>query len=96
MKSGTSRITSYNVCYTKLLRNKDFDFIYYDEIETSDLENIKNYANDYDSIIGIGGGRPIDIGKLIAHKSKKPFLSVPTTASNDGIASPIVSLTQLV
>jgi glycerol-1-phosphate dehydrogenase [NAD(P)+] len=31
--------------------NKDFDFIYYDEIETSDLENIKNYANDYDSII---------------------------------------------
>lgn len=74
--------------------NKDFDFIYYNEVETSDLENIKNYANDYDSIIGIGGGRPIDIGKLIAHKSKKPFLSVPTTASNDGIASPIVSLTQ--
>jgi len=74
--------------------NKTYDFIYYDEIDIKNTEDIKKYAENYDSIIGIGGGKPIDIGKLIANKSKKPFLSVPTTASNDGIASPIISLTQ--
>lgn len=45
-----------------------------------------------DLIVGIGGGRSVDIAKMIAFKLKKPFVSVPTSASHDGIASPFVSL----
>jgi glycerol-1-phosphate dehydrogenase [NAD(P)+] len=43
-------------------------------------------------IIGIGGGRSVDIAKMIAFNLKKPFVSIPTSASHDGIASPFVSL----
>lgn len=45
-----------------------------------------------DLIIGIGGGRSVDIAKMVAFTLKKPFVSVPTSASHDGIASPFVSL----
>lgn len=43
-------------------------------------------------ILGIGGGKSVDVGKMIAYSIKKPFISVPTSASHDGIASPFVSL----
>ena len=43
-------------------------------------------------VIGIGGGRSVDIAKLIGFNLNKPFVSVPTSASHDGIASPFVSV----
>lgn len=45
-----------------------------------------------DLIIGIGGGRSVDIAKMISFNLEKPFVSVPTAASHDGIASPFVSV----
>ena len=45
-----------------------------------------------DLILGIGGGKSVDVGKMIAYSLKKPYLSVPTSASHDGISSPFVSL----
>ena len=43
-------------------------------------------------IVGIGGGRAVDTAKMIAFNLGKPFASVPTAASHDGIASPFVSI----
>ncbi|MCX6694758.1 MAG: sn-glycerol-1-phosphate dehydrogenase, partial [Candidatus Altiarchaeota archaeon] len=43
-------------------------------------------------VVGVGGGRIIDAGKVISFETKRPFISVPTTASHDGIASPQASL----
>lgn len=43
-------------------------------------------------IIGIGGGRSVDIAKMIAFNLKRSFVSIPTSASHDGIASPFVSI----
>lgn len=48
-----------------------------------------------DAIIGAGGGRVIDIAKMVAFKKNVPCISVPTAASHDGIASPRASLKEL-
>ncbi len=45
-----------------------------------------------DIVVGVGGGKDIDVAKLSSRKSGKRFLSVPTAASHDGIASPLVSM----
>ena len=42
-----------------------------------------------DIVVGIGGGKVLDVAKLAAGKTKKKFISIPTTLSNDGIASPV-------
>lgn len=43
-------------------------------------------------ILGVGGGTKIDVAKLGAAHQGLPFISVPTTASHDGIASPLASV----
>ena len=45
-----------------------------------------------DLIAGIGGGRSVDTAKLISFNLGKPFASLPTAASHDGMASPFVSV----
>ncbi|MCQ8894475.1 MAG: NAD(P)-dependent glycerol-1-phosphate dehydrogenase [Methanolinea sp.] len=40
-----------------------------------------------DFLVGVGGGRVIDCAKIVSYNLDCPFLSVPTAASHDGIAS---------
>jgi glycerol-1-phosphate dehydrogenase [NAD(P)+] len=48
--------------------------------------------DDVQYVVGVGGGRILDGGKVVAFENKIPFISVPTAASHDGIASPQASL----
>ncbi|MGB9676545.1 MAG: iron-containing alcohol dehydrogenase, partial [Candidatus Bathyarchaeales archaeon] len=43
-------------------------------------------------VFGVGGGTKIDVAKLSSARQQVPFISVPTTASHDGIASPLSSV----
>ena len=43
-------------------------------------------------LLGVGGGTVIDVTKLAAFELNIPFISVPTSAAHDGIASPRASL----
>ena len=43
-------------------------------------------------VLGVGGGRPIDVAKCASFESNIPFLSIPTAASHDGIVSSRASL----
>lgn len=49
-------------------------------------------ATDIACIVGMGGGKVLDVCKYAAYISKCPLLSIPTTMANDGIASPIAVL----
>ncbi len=53
-------------------------------------EQIKKQKPQF--LIGVGGGTKIDAAKLSASRQNIPFISVPTTLSHDGIASPLASV----
>jgi glycerol-1-phosphate dehydrogenase [NAD(P)+] len=49
-------------------------------------------ASSYDAVVGIGGGRTLDVAKYTASLVGQPMVSVATNLSHDGIASPVASL----
>ena len=65
--------------------------------KTNYIKSIKNTEKKVcqdksDLVIGVGGGRSVDIAKMIGFNLDKPFISIPSSASHDGIASPFVSV----
>ncbi len=54
------------------------------------ISKVKEFSSDV--VLGIGGGRNIDVAKIAAHESGRFFISVPTVASHDGIASNLASI----
>jgi len=64
-------------------------------VEAADMENVNRVmqaASTSGRIVGVGGGKSVDVGQLAAFKLHLPFYSVPTSASHDGISSPFASL----
>lgn len=57
------------------------------------IETIRNENMDW--VLGVGGGSIIDVAKLASFKADVPFISFPTTASHDGIASANASIRDL-
>ncbi|WP_400208174.1 NAD(P)-dependent glycerol-1-phosphate dehydrogenase [Candidatus Methanomassiliicoccus intestinalis] len=53
------------------------------------LQEVVDFAKDEqaDFLIGVGGGSKIDLAKMAAMELEMEFISVPTSASHDGIAS---------
>jgi glycerol-1-phosphate dehydrogenase [NAD(P)+] len=49
-------------------------------------------AGSYDAVVGIGGGRTLDVAKYAAGLAGLPMVSVATNLAHDGIASPVASL----
>ena len=45
-----------------------------------------------DVILGFGGGRSIDLAKILAREFKIDWVAIPTAASHDGIASDVASV----
>jgi glycerol-1-phosphate dehydrogenase [NAD(P)+] len=79
-----------------LLVGKKFD-VHQVEVGFATQQNlvrVEEIAKDVKAnfLLGVGGGSKIDLAKLASMNLKIPFLSVPTSASHDGIASPRASI----
>ncbi len=66
-------------------------------IDAADLANVEKAQQGVRGlgarvVFGVGGGRSIDVAKLSSFNEHIPFVSVPTAASHDGIASPQASV----
>ncbi|MBN1109496.1 MAG: iron-containing alcohol dehydrogenase, partial [Methanomassiliicoccales archaeon] len=59
------------------------------EANEQNLEKVEKAALEChaDFLLGVGGGSKIDLAKMAATRMHKEFISVPTSASHDGIAS---------
>ena len=49
-------------------------------------------GKNYDALVGIGGGRTLDVAKYAAMRLGLPMVAVATNLAHDGIASPVSSL----
>lgn len=72
------------------------NIVYQQEAQFINIEEITkvtfNLSRNIDAIVGVGGGKALDFSKFCAHLLKMPFISVPTSTSNDGFCSPSCSL----
>lgn len=46
----------------------------------------------YDAVVGIGGGRTLDVAKYAATRAALPMVAVATNLAHDGLCSPVASL----
>ena len=61
---------------------------------TEELEKVEAYSDKIDFLVGLGGGRPIDLAKQAGFNKNIPFISIPTAASHDGFGSARASIRQ--
>ena len=59
-----------------------------------ELERVESVSDEIDFLVGIGGGRPIDLAKQAGFNKDIPFISIPTAASHDGFGSARASIRQ--
>ena len=64
------------------------------EADMKTVKSVKKLAEKrrIDFLLGVGGGKCIDVAKLASFYAGRPFVSVPTAASHDGIASSRASI----
>lgn len=70
------------------------DFLPIKTMNIDDVSDIERQIKELKPhvLFGVGGGTIIDSAKVSSRSLNVPFISVPTTVSHDGIASPLASL----
>ncbi len=70
------------------------DFFLVKSMTVDDLITVEKQLKDQKPrvLFGVGGGTIIDAAKLSSASQNVPFISIPTTVSHDGIASPLASI----
>jgi glycerol-1-phosphate dehydrogenase [NAD(P)+] len=66
-------------------------------VRSPSIEHARDLAvtarqSSYDAVVGIGGGRTLDVAKYVASLVALPMVAVATNLAHDGIASPVASL----
>lgn len=64
-------------------------------IETANEESVEKVvenSKESSAILGVGGGKVIDVAKMTSTRNHIPLISIPTTAAHDGMASPRASI----
>jgi glycerol-1-phosphate dehydrogenase [NAD(P)+] len=82
MKAAGARVldlVSESGCNTEVFMSES--------ISLDTIKEAEEAAKRHDFIIGVGGGRVIDLAKIVSYNLDQHFISVPTAASHDGIAS---------
>ena len=72
--------------------NIEYDVIKVDKASAESISEVEELISSDTTVLGIGGGKVIDVAKLSSFNQGVYFVSMPTTASHDGIVSPMASI----
>ncbi len=77
------------------LAAQEIDFTDWYEVEEHSLDfsyRVFTSLQSSTAIVGVGGGKALDVAKYVGFLSRLPYYAVPTSLSNDGFCSPQSSL----
>lgn len=81
---------------TRSLQEQSVEPIVWVDVAATDLESAARLFADLPAraaaVVGVGGGRAMDVAKYVAFLARLPYYAVPTSLSNDGFCSPQSSL----
>lgn len=63
--------------------------VYGGECSEEEAERVAALAGPTDVVVGAGGGKVMDLGKLVAHRLGTPYVTVPTLPSNCAPTTPL-------
>ncbi len=79
------------------LKGQSVEPVAWVEVANNDLESTARVFADLpkgaSAVVGVGGGKALDVAKYVGFLSRLPYYAVPTSLSNDGFCSPQSSLT---
>lgn len=82
---------------TRTLKESGVEPAAWVEVADNDLESAVRLFADLpkgvSAVVGVGGGKALDVAKYVGFLSRLPYYAVPTSLSNDGFCSPQSSLT---
>jgi glycerol-1-phosphate dehydrogenase [NAD(P)+] len=82
---------------TRSLKEQSVEPVAWVEVADNDLESTARLFADLpkgaSAVVGVGGGKALDVAKYVGFLSRLPYYAVPTSLSNDGFCSPQSSLT---
>jgi glycerol-1-phosphate dehydrogenase [NAD(P)+] len=89
--SHTKKVAGQKVMDLLADRDMDVDHVIVTSSTIEDVRKVEEKIKELrpQVVLGVGGGTKIDVAKLSSAYHNVPFISVPTTASHDGIASPL-------
>ena len=70
----------------------DVDVKTVNKVSIESVDEVSELITPNTTVLGVGGGKVIDVAKLASYNKNVFFVSMPTTASHDGIVSPLASL----
>ncbi len=60
--------------------------------EAGRVQEALSAGHGFDAVVGIGGGRTLDVAKYAATRAGVPMVAVATNLAHDGLCSPVASL----
>lgn len=94
--SGPSMTKSYAKRVIDVLVDKGFN-VSHVIVDNASIDEAMRILEEFkddnvEIVIGVGGGKAIDIAKYVAYNLNAKLISIPTAPSHDGIASPFASI----
>lgn len=91
---GLEEIIGGKLC--RGFEQQEIEVVFQQDVKYINIEEVDrvafNLPRKTEAVVAVGGGKALDFGKYCAHLLKLPFISVPTSPSNDGFCSPNTSL----